>query len=287
MLYGLRKNFLVTFIRVNKVLFHQIKAKPTDVILGFLPLAHSFELLIESTAMIYGVPIGYSSPLTLIDSSPKIAKGQVGDAKLLKPTAMAIVPLIMERIVKGIDDRVQSGSLLQKTIFKFAYEYKKKWYYRGYKTPITDRLVFKKIAELMGGQMRGMMSGGAPLSPETHDRIKLYLNMITVQGYGLTETSAGASVPEEFDISVGRVGGPLSRGMLRLVNWEEGGYFVTNKPYPQGEILIGGDNVCIGYYKMPEETAETFFVDEDGVRWMRSGDIGEIQADGALKIIGE
>lgn len=236
--------------------------------------------------MLVGVPIGYSTPLTLIDSSPKIAKGQFGDAKLLKPTAMAIVPLIMERVIKGIDDRVRSGSILQKSIFNFAYNYKRRWYYRGYKTPVTDRLVFKKVGEIMGGQMRGMISGGAPLSPETHDKIKLCLNLIAVQGYGLTETAAGATAPEEFDISVGRCGGPLTTTLIRLINWEEGNYFVTNKPYPQGEILIGGDNVAVGYYKMDVETKENFF-EEDGVRWMRSGDIGEIQEDGALKIIGK
>ncbi|KAL7012110.1 hypothetical protein ACKWTF_014638 [Chironomus riparius] len=261
-----------------------IQPLPTDMILGFLPLAHSFELLIESTAMLAGVPIGYSTPLTLIDSSPKIAKGQVGDAKILKPTAMAIVPLIMDRIIKGMNDKINSGSIIQKTIFNFAYNYKKRWYYRGYQTPLTDRIVFKKIGELMGGQMRGMIGGGAPLSPETHERVKFCLNVIMLQGYGLTETSAGATAPDEFDISVGRCGGPLTTTLIRLVNWEEGNYYVTNKPNPQGEVLIGGSCVAVGYYKMPQETEENFF-DENGVRWMRSGDIGEMQPDGSLKII--
>lgn len=128
--------------------------------LGFLPLAHSFELLAESASMLAGVPIGYSTALTLIDSSPKIMKGSVGDAKILKPTAMPIVPLILDRIVKGINDRVQSGGVVQKTIFNFAYNYKRKWYRRGYGTPVTDALVFKKIGLLLGGQMRAMITGG-------------------------------------------------------------------------------------------------------------------------------
>lgn len=74
--------------------------------------------------------------------------------------------------------------------------------------------------------------------------------------------------------------------LLRLVNWEEGNYFVTNKPYPQGEVILGGENVAAGYFKMPEETAENFF-EEDGVRWFRTGDIAEIHEDGSIKIIGE
>jgi long-chain acyl-CoA synthetase len=165
--------------------------------LGFLPLAHSFELLAESASMLAGVPIGYSTPLTLIDSSPKIMKGSVGDAKVLKPTAMPIVPLILDRIVKGINDRVANGSVIQRTVFNFAYNYKRKWYRRGYKTPLTDAIVFKKIGELLGGDMRAMISGGAPLSPETHEKVRLCLCIVMAQGYGLTETSAGGTVMEE------------------------------------------------------------------------------------------
>jgi long-chain acyl-CoA synthetase len=71
-----------------------------------------------------------------------------------------------------------------------------------------------------------------------------------------------------------------------LINWEEGNYRVTNKPYPQGEVLIGGEMVSVGYYKNPEKTAEEFF-EEDDKRWFKTGDIGEVHPDGVLKIIGE
>lgn len=73
---------------------------------------------------------------------------------------------------------------------------------------------------------------------------------------------------------------------IRLVNWEEGGYRVTNKPFPQGEIIVGGESVSQGYYKMPGKTQEDFF-EENGKRWFKTGDIGEIHADGVLKIIGK
>jgi len=86
-------------------------------------------------------------------------------------------------------------------------------------------------------------------------------------------------------MTYGRTGGPLTVCDIRLVNWEEGNYRVTNKPYPQGEVLIGGDCVSQGYYKLPGKTNEDFF-EEDGQRWFKTGDIGEIQADGVLKIIG-
>lgn len=87
-------------------------------------------------------------------------------------------------------------------------------------------------------------------------------------------------------MSYARVGAPSSMVDLRLVNWEEGNYRVTNKPYPQGEIVIGSQSVAAGYYKNSELTKENFF-EEDGKRWFRTGDIGEIQQDGVCKIIGE
>lgn len=86
-------------------------------------------------------------------------------------------------------------------------------------------------------------------------------------------------------MSYGRVGAPTTMCDIRLVTWEEGGYRVTNKPYPQGEIVIGGDSVSRGYYKLQKKTEEDFF-DEEGRRWFRTGDIGETYPDGVLKIIG-
>lgn len=111
--------------------------------------------------------------------------------------------------------------------------------------------------------------------------------MITkILGYGLTESTASACVMDPYDMTYGRVGAPSSLIDLRLINWEEGGYRVTNKPYPQGEIIIGSQSIAQGYYKMSEATIENFF-EEDGKRWFKTGDIGEMYPDGVLKIIGE
>ncbi len=138
----------------------QVNIYPDDVLLGFLPLAHVFELLAESVCLLTGVPIGYSSANTLIDSSTKIMKGSRGDASVLQPTCITAVPLILDRICKGIADKVNRGSSMQKAMFKFFYDYKAYWYRRGYKTPILNSLVFKKITKLMGGNLRLMISGG-------------------------------------------------------------------------------------------------------------------------------
>ena len=87
------------------------------------------------------------------------------------------------------------------------------------------------------------------------------------------------------DLSYGRCGIPLDAVKFYLDNWSEGGYSVDDQPNPRGEIIIGGKLVSMGYYKMPEQTAQDFYVDEDGCRWFRTGDIGELYPDGTLKII--
>lgn len=101
--------------------------------------------------------------------------------------------------------------------------------------------------------------------------------------YGICKQHSSNKIAK--DLSSGRVGAPTIVCDIRLNNWDEGGYRVTNQPHPQGEIFIGGDCVSQGYYKLEDKTAEEFF-DEDGKRWFRTGDIGEVHEDGVLKIIG-
>merc|ERR1719381_406579 len=119
-----------------------------------------------------------------------------------------------------------------------------------------------------------MISGGAPLSPHTHDYLRTLLGIRLLQGYGLTETSACGAIMAFDQNTTGDVGPPVRGVNIRLVNWEEGNYRVTDKPKPRGEILIKGGNITAGYYKQPEKTAEEYIIDEDGERWFKSGDIG-------------
>lgn len=255
-----------------------------DVLMGFLPLAHVFELLAESLCIIAGVPIGYSTPLTMLDSSSKIMKGTKGDATILQPTCITTVPLIMDRISKGITEKVSRSGEFAGAFFKWAYTYKQGWMRRGYDTPVLNRVMFRRARQLLGGRLRIMISGGAPLSPDTHHQVRVCLCCDVVCGYGLTETTSCATVMDPHDRSTGRVGAPTTGTDLRLRDWDEGGYRVRNKPFPQGEIVIGGDCVAEGYYKNPQKTGEEF-LEEDGRRWFRSGDIGELHHDGCIKII--
>lgn len=256
-----------------------------DTYIGYLPLAHVLELSAELVCLSHGCRIGYSSPQTLSDQSSKIKKGSKGDVSALKPTLMAAVPEIMDRIYKNVMTRVNEMSSFQRNLFMLAYNYKMEQISEGYTTPLCDSLIFRKVRMLLGGKIRVLLCGGAPLSATTQRFMNICFCCPVGQGYGLTESSGAGTITEVSDYTTGRVGAPLVCCEIKLKNWEEGGYFNTDKPYPRGEILIGGQNITMGYYKNQERTNADFTVDEFGQRWLYTGDIGEFQADGCLKII--
>lgn len=105
-----------------------------------------------------------------------------------------------------------------------------------------------------------------------------------MQGCGLTETIASASCTDINELSVDRIGAPFSGIKIKLIDWPEGGYRPTDKPYPRGEIVIGGNNVAVGYYKNQQLTKE-FFKNENGIRWFHTGDIAQVYPNGSFKII--
>ncbi|XP_044619195.2 long-chain-fatty-acid--CoA ligase 4 isoform X1 [Equus asinus] len=258
---------------------------PKDTYIGYLPLAHVLELTAEISCFTYGCRIGYSSPLTLSDQSSKIKKGSKGDCTVLKPTLMAAVPEIMDRIYKNVMSKVQEMNYIQKTLFKIGYDYKLEQIKKGYDAPLCNLLLFKKVKALLGGNVRMMLSGGAPLSPQTHRFMNVCFCCPIGQGYGLTESCGAGTVTEVTDYTTGRVGAPLICCEIKLKDWQEGGYTIHDKPNPRGEIVIGGQNISMGYFKNEEKTAEDYSVDENGQRWFCTGDIGEFHPDGSLQII--
>ncbi|XP_026881278.2 long-chain-fatty-acid--CoA ligase 3a [Electrophorus electricus] len=257
----------------------------SDTYIAYLPLAHVLELIAEMVCLAHGCKIGYSSPYTLADQSTMIKKGSKGDSSVLQPTLMAAVPEIMDRIYKNVMQKVQEMGVVQRTLFILAYNYKMEQLSKGYSTPLCDKLVFQKVQALLGGRTRVLLSGGAPLSAVTQRFMNICLCCPVGQGYGLTETCGAGTISHLWDYSTGRVGAPLVCCEIQLKDWVEGGYRSTDKPCPRGEILIGGPNVTLGYYKNETVNQKDFFVDENGQRWFCTGDIGEFHADGCLKII--
>ncbi|XP_013792775.2 long chain acyl-CoA synthetase 8-like, partial [Limulus polyphemus] len=165
----------------------------TELFMAFLPLAHVFELAVENFFLAMGIPIGYSSPQTMTDKSTAVKSGCQGDASLLKPTIIMSVPLVLDRIRKSVLEIVERKGDFAKAFFKFVIKYKLWWMSKGFRTPLLDRIVFKSVRQLIGGRLKFVASGGAPLSPDTHDFIRVCLSVTTFQGYGLTETTAGAT----------------------------------------------------------------------------------------------
>ncbi|XP_066334992.1 long chain acyl-CoA synthetase 9, chloroplastic-like [Miscanthus floridulus] len=262
-----------------------------DVYLAYLPLAHILELAAEAIITGVGASIGYGSPLTLTDTSNKIKKGTQGDASVLKPTLMTAVPAILDRVRDGVRKNVDAKGGLAKRLFDIAYSRRLAavngswlgaW---GLEKLLWDMLVFQKVRAILGGRIRFILAGGAPLSGDTQRFINICLGAPISQGYGLTETCAGGTFSEYDETSVGRVGPPLPCSYIKLVDWAEGGYLTTDVPMPRGEIVIGGPNVTKGYFKNEAKTNEVYKVDERGMRWFYSGDIGRLHPDGCLEII--
>jgi len=257
---------------------------PKDTFLAYLPLAHVLELLSELTMLLVGVQVGYSTPNTMTDASSAIKKGQKGDVTLLQPTLIASVPLILVRIQKNIQEAVRKQGPAFQKIFKMCYDYKLSWNKSGFTTPILSATIFKKIRNVLGGKLTFMLSGSAPLSAETQEYLRTCLDISLVQGYSLTEASSCGTVQAENTTSVGDVGGPMFGMKIRLVNWDEGGYKITDKPNPRGELMMGGPSISKGYFKNDQKTEEEFFND-DGVRYFKTGDIVEFLPNGYFKII--
>ncbi|CAN7129065.1 hypothetical protein BRARA_G02142 [Brassica rapa] len=262
-----------------------------DTYMAYLPLAHILELAAESVMATIGSAIGYGSPLTLTDTSNKIKKGTKGDVTALKPTIMTAVPAILDRVRDGVRKKVDAKGGAAKKLFDFAYARRLSaingsWFGAwGLEKLLWDVLVFGKIRAVLGGQLRYLLSGGAPLSGDTQRFINICVGAPIGQGYGLTETCAGGTFSEFDDTSVGRVGAPLPCSFVKLIDWPEGGYLISDKPMPRGEIVIGGSNITLGYFKNEEKTKEVYKVDEKGMRWFYTGDIGQFHPDGCLEII--
>uniref|UniRef100_A0A0N4Z7T8 long-chain-fatty-acid--CoA ligase n=1 Tax=Parastrongyloides trichosuri TaxID=131310 RepID=A0A0N4Z7T8_PARTI len=260
-----------------------IPIKSTDTYIGYLPLAHILEVCAELVVLSKGCRIGYSSAQTLFDRAPKIKKGTKGDTSVLRPTLMACVPAVMDRIFKAVIDEVSQGSMIFRELFRICYERRRSRYEDGYSSFIMNKLAFNKIKKLLGGKLRVVLSGGAPLNAETQRFMNICFCCPVVQGYGLTETCGGATLADIHDLSTGSVGPPLTCCEIMLREWSDANYSPTNDP-PQGEILIHGSNVCNGYYQNPEKTKEDFIL-INGKRYFCTGDIGEVRSDGSIKII--
>ncbi|XP_039991157.1 long-chain-fatty-acid--CoA ligase 5 [Xiphias gladius] len=240
-----------------------------DVSISFLPLAHMFERVVQTVVYGAGARVGFfQGDIRLLPD----------DMKTLQPTIFPVVPRLLNRVY----DKIQSGakSPFKKWLLNYAVERKYAEVKEGIirNNSIWDKLIFHKVQESLGGRVRVMVTGAAPISPSVLSFLRAALGCQIFEAYGQTECTAGCTFTMPGDATSGHVGVPLPCNVVKLVDVEEMNYFASNG---EGEVCIKGRNVFRGYLKDPEKTAEA--LDKDG--WLHTGDIGKWLPSGVLKII--
>jgi len=193
------------------------------------------------------------------------------------------VPSVHDKIKQGIESRLENSGWISKRIFKMAYNSKKQALISGLDTPIWNRIVFNKFKTALGGRVRFLVSGGAPLSSQCCGFMSVCFGVPVLQGYGLTETCGGSLITELdcIDIAARSTGAPLPCCEAKLVDVPEMNYLHIDSPEPRGEVYLRGPSISIGYYKNEAKTREEWT--DDG--WFKTGDIGLLHPNNTFAII--
>ncbi|XP_075896542.1 long-chain-fatty-acid--CoA ligase 5 [Nelusetta ayraudi] len=263
------ENVVADAAGVMKAFETAITPSTEDVTISFLPLAHMFERVVQTVVYSVGARVGFfQGDVRLLPD----------DMKALQPTIFPVVPRLLNRVY----DKVQSGAQtpLKKWLLNLAVDRKYREVQEGVirTNSIWDKLIFNKVQESLGGQVRVMVTGAAPISPTVLNFLRAALGCQIFEAYGQTECTAGCTFTTPGDATSGHVGAPLPCNVVKLLDVEEMSYFSSNG---EGEVCVRGRNVFLGYLKDPERTAEV--LDEDG--WLHTGDIGRWLPSGVLKII--
>lgn len=272
----------------------------STIFLAYLPLAHIMEMIAEISMLMFGASMGYGSPHTLTDTGVKLKRPESeGDAMVLRPTFMVFAPAVFDKVYKGVLAKVAAKGAMVKRVFDYAIECGMRNYDKGYAgvNPVLNSIAFGAVQQALGGNIQLAVTGSAPLAPEIQKFMQVVLKAPVRQGYGLTENCACATIGTIADNMVKSVGAPQACTVIRLADWPEGQYMNSDKDradvgMARGEVLVGGPTVCIGYYVDPENPDEEIvkknvdeFVTIEGVRYFRTGDIGQITSVGTLQII--
>ncbi|CCH33627.1 AMP-dependent synthetase/ligase [Actinosynnema sp. NPDC047251] len=219
----------------------------------WLPMSHSFGKVLQIAMIATGVT-------TAVDGSADRIAENLAE---LRPTIVAGAPRVFEKIHSRVGAAMRAEGGVKEKLFRWAQEVAQhpEWTLRN---KVADRLVFAKLRDRVGGRIRYFVSGSAPLSPEV-GRFFAGAGIPILEGYGLTESSAASFLNRPGEQEFGTVGKPLPGTEVRIAD--------------DGEVLIGGRGVMRGYHNLPEETEAAL----DG-GWLRTGDIGELDDAGRLRI---
>ena len=238
---------------------------PDGVTLMFLPLAHSFASIVQVCTVSAANKMAFSSGI------PNLTE----ELPMVRPTWMFAVPRVFEKIYNTAAGRAHSegkGKIFDRAV-KVGAEYSRQSMTGSVTLPVKlqhalfDKLVYGKLRAVFGGRCTHAVSGGAPLG----ERLGHFFNGIgitVVEGYGLTETTAATAVNRPGNIKIGTVGQPFPGATIAIA--------------PDGEVLVKGNHIFGGYWHNPDATAEA--IDAEG--WFHTGDIGQLDEDGFLRITG-
>ncbi len=237
-----------------------------DVQYLWLPMSHSFGKVLMCGHIASG-------SVTAVDGRiPKL----IDNLAVVRPTIMAAVPRIFEKVYNKVIESAKASGPVKLKIFEWAVSVGKEVSalrqtgrepsgLLAWKLKLADRLVFDKLKARFGGRVRYFISGSAPLSREIAEFFHA-AGILILEGYGLTETSAASFVNRPTGYAFGSVGYPMPGTELKIAE--------------DGEILIKSPGVMQGYHNLPEETASTL----TGDGWLKTGDIGEVDKKGILRI---
>ena len=243
-----------------------LRVSEDDGCLALLPLSHILERMVDYYFLHVGVTINYAESVDAFAQN----------LQEVRPTVVAAVPRVYEKVYARVLENAMTGSAVKRRIFQWAKRVGERWAAHrlaGVAVPLglkvtralADRLVFSKLRARTGGRIKLFVSGGAPLSAEI-GRFFYSAGLPVIEGYGLTETSPVLTLNPLARPKFGSVGKAIPGVQIRIA--------------ADGEILAKGANIMQGYYNKPAETREA--IDAEG--WFHTGDIGELDADGYLKI---
>ena len=231
-----------------------------DRALSALPLAHVFERMVAYTYLVQGAPIWFLDDIKTL--GPALRE--------VKPTVLTMVPRLIEKFHARIVRQVESGHVLKRVLGRWAIDLATQ---RDPATPrnrtlgLADRMVYRSVRGALGGQLKYLIVGGAPLSPEL-TRFLHAVDLPVYIGYGLTEASPVIAANHPGQRRAGTVG-PAWPGVSIRIS-------------PEGEILAKGPTIMRGYHRDPAATGQA--IDADG--WLHTGDLGRLEEDGCLVITG-
>mmetsp|Transcript_4297 Transcript_4297/g.7149 ORF Transcript_4297/g.7149 Transcript_4297/m.7149 type:complete len:735 (+) Transcript_4297:70-2274(+) len=284
-------NLLAMIAAVRVQFGTQLPDGNSEMYLAYLPLAHILELAAEFFFFGTGNTVGYADPKALLGGPEKAYP--CGGLEEFKPSLMAGVPKVWETIKAGAEAKVKKAGAFAQFLISTAITQKALATKQRRNTPLFNVLL-KKFKKTTGGSLKACLSGGGAISAEVQEWVRTALDCPLVQGYGLTETTGGATIQMYDDLSIGIAGTPLSSVELclhsepEITDTDSKPYMTTDlvhsngKPCAgRGEVWVRGTSVTVGYYKMPEQTKAEYGADG----WFHTGDIGMLTPGGALVII--